>query len=85
MATAEVVTAEQVTARPGDRDLLVPLVRDGGRAGRADQTRASASTRSSTLGLVSQWCLAHDIVPESLELGRRNLEDVFLEKTGLVT
>ena len=37
---------------------------------------------SSTLGLVSQWCLAHDIVPESLELGRRNLEDVFLELTG---
>lgn len=37
---------------------------------------------SSTLGLVAAWCAQHDIVPESLELGRRNLEDVFVELTG---
>src|SRR3954462_4569904 len=29
VATAEVVTAGPVAARPGDRDLLVPLVRGG--------------------------------------------------------
>jgi len=29
VATAELVTADPVAARPGDRDLLVPLVRDG--------------------------------------------------------
>lgn len=37
---------------------------------------------SSTLARVSQWCQTHDVVPESLSLGRRNLEDVFLELTG---
>ena len=36
----------------------------------------------STLAQVSAWCQQHDIVPESLTLGRRNLEDVFLSLTG---
>lgn len=36
----------------------------------------------STLSQVSAWCQAHDVVPESLSLGRRNLEDVFLNLTG---
>lgn len=35
-----------------------------------------------TLDVVSRWCLAQGIVPERLELGRRNLQDVFLELTG---
>ncbi len=37
---------------------------------------------SSTLARVSAWCQTHDVTPESLSLGRRNLEDVFLELTG---
>ena len=36
----------------------------------------------STLRIVSQWCESHDIVPESLVLGRQTLEDVFLGLTG---
>jgi ABC-2 type transport system ATP-binding protein len=36
----------------------------------------------STLATVSAWCERHDVLPESLTLGRRTLEDVFLELTG---
>jgi ABC-2 type transport system ATP-binding protein len=36
----------------------------------------------STLATVSAWCERHDVLPESLALGRRTLEDVFLELTG---
>ncbi len=36
----------------------------------------------STLAKVSHWCEEHGVVPESLTLGQRNLEDVFLELTG---
>jgi len=35
-----------------------------------------------TLATVSTWCQVHGIVPESLSLGRRTLEDVFLQLTG---
>lgn len=37
---------------------------------------------STTLGLVSRWCEAHAVLPESLHLGQRTLEDVFLDLTG---
>jgi ABC-2 type transport system ATP-binding protein len=37
---------------------------------------------STTLGRVSRWCEENDVLPESLNLGQRNLEDVFLELTG---
>ncbi|MCW2782119.1 MAG: transporter related protein [Marmoricola sp.] len=37
---------------------------------------------SSTLAKVSQWCEENDVLPESLTLGQRNLEDVFLQLTG---
>jgi ABC-2 type transport system ATP-binding protein len=37
---------------------------------------------ASTLGKVSRWCEANHVLPESLTLGTRNLEDVFLELTG---
>lgn len=36
----------------------------------------------STLARVSRWCEEHDVLPESLNLGTRSLEDVFLELTG---
>lgn len=36
----------------------------------------------STLATVARWCEDHGILPESLNLGQRNLEDVFLELTG---
>jgi ABC-2 type transport system ATP-binding protein len=37
---------------------------------------------STTLGTVARWCEEHDVLPESLTLGQRTLEDVFLELTG---
>jgi ABC-2 type transport system ATP-binding protein len=37
---------------------------------------------ASTLAKVSGWCDDNDVLPESLSLGQRTLEDVFLELTG---
>ena len=37
---------------------------------------------ASTLAVVSHWCEENDVLPESLALGQRTLEDVFLELTG---
>ncbi|CAM3239401.1 ABC transporter ATP-binding protein [Nocardioides dubius] len=35
-----------------------------------------------TLAKVSAWCQQHNVLPESLTLGQRTLEDVFLQITG---
>jgi ABC-2 type transport system ATP-binding protein len=37
---------------------------------------------ASTLAKVSSWCEHNEVLPESLALGTRTLEDVFLELTG---
>jgi ABC-2 type transport system ATP-binding protein len=37
---------------------------------------------ASSLSVVSRWCEDNDVLPESLALGQRTLEDVFLELTG---
>ena len=37
---------------------------------------------ATTLGKVSAWCEEVGVLPESLSLGQRNLEDVFLQLTG---
>jgi ABC-2 type transport system ATP-binding protein len=37
---------------------------------------------ASTLAKVSRWCEENGVLPESLSLGQRTLEDVFLELTG---
>jgi ABC-2 type transport system ATP-binding protein len=37
---------------------------------------------ASTLAKVSAWCDENAVLPESLSLGRRTLEDVFLQITG---
>jgi ABC-2 type transport system ATP-binding protein len=42
----------------------------------------SGPADSTTLATVSRWCERHGVLPESLNLGQRNLEDVFLELTG---
>ncbi|GAA3543369.1 ABC transporter ATP-binding protein [Nocardioides daeguensis] len=42
----------------------------------------SGPADSNTLATVAAWCARHDVLPESLSLGQRNLEDVFLELTG---
>jgi ABC-2 type transport system ATP-binding protein len=42
----------------------------------------SGPADASTLATVSAWCERHGVVPESLSLGQRTLEDVFLQLTG---
>lgn len=37
---------------------------------------------ATTLATVARWCADHGVLPESLNLGQRNLEDVFLELTA---
>jgi len=37
---------------------------------------------ASSLAVVSRWCEDNGVLPESLTLGQRTLEDVFLELTG---
>jgi ABC-2 type transport system ATP-binding protein len=37
---------------------------------------------ATTLATVSAWCERHGVLPESLSLGQRTLEDVFLQLTG---
>jgi ABC-2 type transport system ATP-binding protein len=37
---------------------------------------------ASSLAVVSRWCEDNEVLPESLTLGQRTLEDVFLELTG---
>jgi ABC-2 type transport system ATP-binding protein len=37
---------------------------------------------ASTLATVSAWCDENDVLPESMSLGQRTLEDVFLQLTG---
>jgi len=44
--------------------------------------RVTGPADSTTLAKVSRWCEANDVLPESLTLGQRTLEDVFLELTG---
>jgi ABC-2 type transport system ATP-binding protein len=42
----------------------------------------TGSADSTTLATVSAWCERQGVLPESLHLGQRTLEDVFLELTG---
>ncbi|HSE07407.1 MAG TPA: ABC transporter ATP-binding protein [Nocardioidaceae bacterium] len=42
----------------------------------------SGPADASTLATVSAWCETHGVLPESLALGQRTLEDVFLQLTG---
>ncbi|WP_028654063.1 ABC transporter ATP-binding protein [Nocardioides sp. J54] len=44
--------------------------------------QVSGPADGTTLATVAAWCADHDVLPESLSLGQRNLEDVFLELTG---
>ncbi|HZJ04493.1 MAG TPA: ABC transporter ATP-binding protein [Nocardioidaceae bacterium] len=37
---------------------------------------------ATTLATVSEWCQHNNVLPESLNLGQRTLEDVFLQITG---
>jgi ABC-2 type transport system ATP-binding protein len=42
----------------------------------------AASLGPEAVATVTAWCAAHDVLPAGLSLGRRTLEDVFLDLTG---
>jgi len=44
--------------------------------------RVTGPADATTLSKVSRWCEDNGVLPESLTLGQRTLEDVFLELTG---
>ncbi len=44
--------------------------------------QVSGPADGTTLAMVSRWCEENGVLPESLTLGQRNLEDVFLELTA---
>lgn len=80
-------TIRLVVARPFPDTAPEALRRDLGPAAEVtaldDVTlRISGPADASTLGLVSRWCEQHDVLPLTLTLGQRNLEDVFLDLTG---
>ncbi|QNN55200.1 ABC transporter ATP-binding protein [Nocardioides mesophilus] len=52
------------------------------RAINAHSLLISGPADASTLATVSAWCEQHGVLPESLALGQRTLEDVFLQITG---
>lgn len=69
---------------PGSPDALATALGAGTEVTVLDELslRVSGPADGSTLAKVAAWCESHDVLPESLTLGQRNLEDVFLELTG---
>jgi ABC-2 type transport system ATP-binding protein len=52
------------------------------RAVNAQSLLITGPADASTLAKVSAWCEEHGVLPESLSMGQRTLEDVFLQLTG---
>jgi ABC-2 type transport system ATP-binding protein len=52
------------------------------RAVNAQSLLITGPADATTLAKVSAWCEEHGVLPESLSMGRRTLEDVFLQLTG---
>lgn len=82
-----VATIRIVVTQPfpeGAPDELVRTLGDGTELSVLDplSLQLSGPADSTTLATVAAWCAAHGVLPESLSLGQRNLEDVFLELTG---
>ncbi|GAA4825799.1 ABC transporter ATP-binding protein [Nocardioides caeni] len=69
---------------PGAPEALARSLGDGTELTVLDELslQVSGPADSSTLARVAAWCADHDVLPESLSLGQRNLEDVFLELTA---
>ncbi|MCW2815405.1 MAG: transporter related protein [Nocardioides sp.] len=68
---------------PGSPDSLALELGPGTEVTQLDAVSLSVTgpADASTLAKVSRWCEVHGVLPESLTLGQRNLEDVFLELT----
>jgi ABC-2 type transport system ATP-binding protein len=69
---------------PGAPESLAARLGDGTEVTVLDERslRVTGPADSTTLATVSAWCEANDVLPESLSMGQRTLEDVFLELTG---
>jgi ABC-2 type transport system ATP-binding protein len=80
-------TIRLVVTRPfpaGSPDALRTTLGGGAEVNQLDEVSllVTGPADASTLGKVSRWCEENDVLPESLTLGQRNLEDVFLQLTG---
>jgi ABC-2 type transport system ATP-binding protein len=49
---------------------------------RPGQYRVTGPVDPQVIATVTAWCASHRVMPEGLQVGRRTLEDVFLERTG---
>jgi ABC-2 type transport system ATP-binding protein len=69
---------------PGSPDSLRDALGLGTEVTQLDQVSllVTGPADASTLAKVSHWCEVNGVLPESLTLGQRNLEDVFLQLTG---
>ncbi len=65
----------RVAARPSGDEIVVDQLDDV-------SLLVTGPADASTLAKVSRWCDENQVLPESLTLGVRNLEDVFLQLTG---
>ncbi|NDL55584.1 ATP-binding cassette domain-containing protein [Phytoactinopolyspora mesophila] len=63
---------------------LVDALPEGAAADEAAPGRyvIRATVNPQLLATVTSWCATHDIMPEGLQVGRKTLEDVVLERTG---
>ena len=73
---AQVPTGQYQVSRNGESPRPVPV--NVGTTSNVDFVLADATT----LGRVSRWCEEHAVLPQTLTLGQRTLEDVFLDLTG---
>jgi ABC-2 type transport system ATP-binding protein len=69
---------------PGAPASLRTALGDGTQVTQLDEVSlvVTGPADASTLARVSRWCEDNAVLPESLTLGQRNLEDVFLQLTG---
>ncbi|WP_246081894.1 ABC transporter ATP-binding protein [Nocardioides litoris] len=81
VATIRLVVTEPFP--PGAPDHLAASLGPGTEVTQLDAVSllVTGPADASTLGKVSRWCEEQGVLPESLTLGQRNLEDVFLELT----
>ncbi|MGN6244690.1 MAG: ABC transporter ATP-binding protein [Motilibacteraceae bacterium] len=67
-----------------DLETLVKALPEGSRATETapGQYLVEGPMGPQLLATVTSWCAAHGVMPEGLSVGRRTLEDVFLDLTG---
>ncbi|WP_370692351.1 ABC transporter ATP-binding protein [Nocardioides sp.] len=82
VATIRLVVTEPFP--PGSPDSLAVSLGPGTEVTQLDAVSllVTGPADASTLAKVSRWCEDNGVLPESLTLGQRNLEDVFLELTA---